>query len=147
MRIQAAGKTWVVEEHELRGDSVGGERFYDISFRNEEDEDDLVQARWVVRPRSLTDGVARALFELAGERLWRDPRDGSIYRIELDSPPAGGEEEPDTLVARFRSEEGSVTVLYESELPLGAASDERLMELLDRARARSRIDGELGRPN
>lgn len=152
MRIEAAGKTWVVEEHELRGDSVGGERFYDISFRNEEDDGDLVQARWVVRPRSLTDGIARALFELAGERLWRDPRDGGVYRIELDSPPAGGEEEPATLVARFRSDEGSVTVLYESELPLGAASDERLMELLDRARRRPHggdvgqrdVEGELG---
>lgn len=135
MRIQAAGKTWVVEEHELRGDSVGGERFYDVSFRNEADEGDQVQARWVVRPRRLTDGIARVLFELAGERLWRDPRDGRVHRIELDSPPAGGEEEElADLVAHFRSDGGTASARFESDLPLGAASDERLMELLDRAR-------------
>lgn len=142
MRIQAAGKTWVVEEHELRGDSVGGERFYDISFRNEADEGDLVQARWMVRPRRLTDGIARALFELAGERLWKDPRDGSVHRIELDSPAAGGEEdEPAELVAHFRSERESPSARYDSELPLGAASDERLMEILDRARTASGTPG------
>lgn len=135
MRIQAAGKTWVVEEHALRGDSVGGERFYDVSFRNEADESDLVQARWVVWPRRLTDGIARALFELAGERLWSDPRDGTVYRIELDSPvTSGDEDELADLVARFRWELGVASVRYEADLPLGAASDERLMELLDRAR-------------
>lgn len=143
MRIQAAGKTWVVEEHELRGDSVGGERFYDVSFRNEADEGDLVQARWMVRPRRLTDGIARALFELAGERLWKDPRDGTVHRIELDSPAAGGEEEdePAELVAHFRSERETASARYDSELPLGAASDERLMEILDRARTAGRTLG------
>lgn len=144
MRIQAAGKTWLVEEHELRGDSVGGERFYDVAFRNEKDRGDLVQARWVVRPRRLTDGIARALFELAGERLWRDPRDGTAHRIELDSPPAGDEEEAGILVARFQSDGGSVRTLYDLEEPLGAAGDEGLMELLDRAREGPDPEGALG---
>ena len=145
MRIQAAGKTWLVKERELRGDSVGGERFYDVSFENEEDEADRVQARWVVRPKSLTDGVARALFELAGERAWRDPRDGVVYRIELDSPAPDGDDDAEArLVARFRSDDVAVRAAYTPELPLGAVSDESLMELLDRARSSGRSDGTVG---
>lgn len=136
MRIEAGGKRWIVQERELP-DTEGGERFCDVAFRNEELDDDLVQIRWVVKPRRMTEDVAHALFELAGERLWRDPEDGMVHRIQLEAQgmgdPAEGEELPAPL-AVFQSETGRYETPYDLDVPLGAAPDEALASLLRRAR-------------
>lgn len=137
MRIEVGGKRWIVEERDLP-ETAGSERFCDIAFRNEEVDDELVQIRWVIKPRRMTVGVAEALFELAGERLWRNPRSGAVHRIHLeprsldsDSPDAASL--PDPIVV-FRSETGRFETDYDLEVPLGLASDEELEDVLERAR-------------
>jgi hypothetical protein len=75
--------------------------------------------------------AARRLFELAGERLWRDPRTGVIHRVVLEDGPG---ELPDVpLVVRFTTAAGSGMTRYDLSVPLGMADDPALERLLDRA--------------
>lgn len=140
MRIQAGGRTWRVEERDHPGDAVAGEHFCDLSFHDEDAEDEVVQIRWVVRPPRWNARMARALFDLAGERLWRDPRDGTLQRVRLESLPEGPAEEdsPDRpLHVSFASRNDTVHTDYDADLPLGTLGDPELERLLDRARTRS----------
>lgn len=134
MRIEAAGKTWIVEERELApGITVVPGRFFGVTFRREGHDEDIVQVRWVVKPRPLTSREARELFEVAPVRLWRDPRDGAVYRITLETGAEGDGEEVGEAVS-FQSQDGSVTTSYTAGHPLSFASDSELAGLLDRAR-------------
>ncbi|MBW3534137.1 MAG: hypothetical protein KY453_02795 [Gemmatimonadetes bacterium] len=136
MRIEAAGKTWIVEERELApGITVAPGRFFGVTFRREGHDEDIVQVRWVIKPTPLTSREARELFEVAPVRLWRDPRDGAVYRLSLESSAAdGGDGGAVTETLTFQTEEGSVSTAYRAGHPLSFASDSELVELLDRAR-------------
>ena len=139
MQIEAGGKTWIVEERELaHGLSYGSERFFGVSFRNAEYDSDVLQVRWVMKPDELTPRIARELFDIAGIRLWRDFRDGQLYRVNLEtrvpSPGDGGSQRALETV-RFQWEDGTVEAPWTLDKPLGFASDGELMELLDHARS------------
>lgn len=136
MRIEAAGKTWIVEEQVLaRASWVGGDRFSGVTFRDADTGADELQVRWVLRPDRLTPRLARELFEIAGVRIWRDPRDGREYRLQLESNPfapiGGGPAALETI--RFESKDFSGETAWTLSMPLGCASDAELMRLLDRA--------------
>jgi len=136
MRIDAGGKTWIVEERELGSGAVAGsERFFGVTFRDADLGADVLQVRWVMRPDRLTPRVARELFEMAGIRLWRDARDGSLYRVSLEGAGAASSHATTLETARFQSPDGSVEAPWTLAKPLGCASDGELMELLDLARA------------
>lgn len=137
MRIEAAGKTWIVEERELAPGVGTGGTFYGITFRNPGRDTDILQVRWVLKPRRMTSRVARELFDMAGVRLWRDGRDGEMYRIYLESvgpEPVPGAPAPLLQSVCFQSSRGTVTARWPANLGLGFASDQELTELLDRAR-------------
>lgn len=140
MRIEAAGKTWIVEARELApGMGVGQDRFYGVTFRNQSKLDDVVQVRWVLKPARMTPHVARELFDLAGLRLWRDPRDGQVHRVHLETegpaPAAAADEgwEANHSIC-FQSRRGTVGARWTLGKSLGSASDGELIDLLDRAR-------------
>lgn len=136
MKIEAAGRTWVVDAHEVTEGSAAAHGCWEVSFTRPEREFDRVDIRWIPRPERMTERVARQLFELAGERLWRDPRTEVIYRVQLldeggpagDADPSGGR-----MLIRFRTSNGSGTVPYELACPLGCASDGQLESLVDLA--------------
>lgn len=139
MRIEAAGKTWIVEERELaRGVEAGEGRFYGVTFRNETSDDDVLQVRWVLRPGRLTPHDARDLFDRAGQRLWRDRRDGRVYRVYLEtagadlSPRPGGPGLVESVC--FQAEDGTVCTAWSLDRGLGFATDDQLTSLLDAAR-------------
>lgn len=140
MRIDAAGKTWIVEARELAaGQGVGQERFYGVTFRNQAKLDDVVQVRWVLKPARMTAHVARELFDLAGLRLWRDPRDGQVHRVHLETEGPGpavtrGEGHAATHSVCFQSRRGTVGIRWTLGKSLGSASDGELIALLDQAR-------------
>lgn len=136
MRIEAAGKTWIVEERELApGIAVAPERFFGVTFRRDGHDEDIVQVRWVIKPERLTSREARELFEVAPVRLWRDPRDGAVYRVSLESSAGdGGDGAPVGETLTFQAENGSVSTEYGVAHPLSFATDAELVELLDRAR-------------
>ena len=137
MLIQAAGKTWIVEQQELtRSLWAGGGRFSGVTFRNLDYSTEELYVRWVLRPERLTPGLAQELFEMAGVRIWRDPRDARVYELQLDANgslplgSAGGG--PSSLeVIRFRSADREAEAPWTSGKPLGWATDSELMALRD----------------
>ena len=136
MQIRAGGQTWVVDAHEIAEGSAAARSCWEVSFTQPERDWERVEMRWIPRPERLTESDARTLFELAGERLWRDPRTGVIYRIQLVDD-GGPDEDADgvsgQVLARFRTAKGSGTTLYDLGCPLGIASDRELGVLADRA--------------
>jgi hypothetical protein len=137
VRIEAAGKTWIVEERELaRASWAGNDRFSGVTFRNADYDADELQVRWVLRPERLTPSLARELFEIAGLRLWRDPRDLSTYRLHLESntmPPRKSGRPTPLETIRFQSQDITAEAPWTLDKPLGCASDAELMKLLDEA--------------
>ena len=132
MEIHAGGKVWDVETRAASGE--GDADYCGVTFRDRSDRDGEVAIGWVPRRDKLTPYAARRLFELAGDRLWRDPRTGVIHRVILEEGP---EERPDVpLVARFTNAAGSGVTRYDLDVPLGLADDDALGRLLDRALAR-----------
>jgi len=141
MRIKAGGQTWVVDAHEISEGSAAARSFWEVSFTQPERDWERVEMRWIPRPGRLTETVARALFELAGERLWRDPRTHLIYRIQLVDEGGPGQDadlSAGRMMVRFRTSKGSGTTVYNLDRPLGLASDSELGMLADRALARIR---------
>ena len=140
MEIQAGGKVWDVETRAETPMGAEGEEFCGVTFRDRNDRSGEVAIGWVPRPGRLTPYAARRLFELAGERLWRDPRTGVVHRVMLEDGP---EELPDApLVVRFMNAAISGLTRYDLSVPLGLADDEALGRLLDRALRRG--PGRLG---
>jgi hypothetical protein len=140
MQITAGGRTWVVDAHEV-GEGGLSARCWEVSFTQPERASERVEMRWIPRPERLTESVARTLFELAGERLWRDPRSGVVYRIQLVDEGSPGDDtdlSSGRMLVRFRTGAGSGTVPYDLACPLGLASDRALATLADRAFARIR---------
>jgi len=141
MEIRAGGLRWLVEAREIAGKTGAALASWEVRFEHREREGERVEIRWIPCPERLTEGVARRLFELAGERLWRDSRTGMIYRIQLideggpgdDSDLSGGR-----MLARFRTASSTATVPYDVERPLGMATDAELESLADHAFARFR---------
>ncbi len=142
MRIRAGGRTWRVEAADaatLGSDARG--RFCVVSFRPEgpdEARDEGVAMRWVPRPPRLTEKLARRLFHLAGERRWRDPRNGALYQVFLEEPTSPFDEglppgKAGALSVRFVSTDGSFSTPYDLTDPLGLARHHELEALLDRA--------------
>jgi hypothetical protein len=141
MQITAGGRTWVVEAHEVNDGSEAARSCWQVSFTQPERAFERVEMRWIPRPERLTETVARTLFELAGERLWRDPRSGVIYRIQLvdeGSPGDDADLSSGRMLVRFRTATGSGTAPYDLDCPLGLASDRALAALADRALAKIR---------
>lgn len=124
MEIRAGGKIWEVETQQAEG-------FCGVTFRDPADRDQRVAIGWVPARGRITSAAARRLFELAGERLWKDPRTGVVHRVLLEDGPdqIGGP----VLSVRFATGAGAGSTLYDLEVPLGMASDEALERLLDRA--------------
>lgn len=136
MRIEAAGKTWIVEEEELsRASWGGGGRFSGVRFKSASDEPDELQVSWVLTPERLTPRIARELFEIAGVRLWRDPRNSRSYRLAVESNAARPRRgRPAALeILRFESADLTVEAPWTLDRPLGCATDADLMRLLDEA--------------
>jgi hypothetical protein len=135
VQIEAAGKTWIVEEQELeRGFGSGWDRLSGVTFQNADREPDRLFVRWVLTPERLTPRLAQELFELAAVRLWQDPRDARPYQLHLETqtaPPARGGALLEAI--RFESEDGEAEAPWTLGKPLGWASDAELMDLLDRA--------------
>jgi hypothetical protein len=139
MEIKAGGHWWRVEARETQSPKGGVQASWEVRFEHGEREGDRVEMRWIPCPERLTEREARKLFELAGERLWRDRRSGMIYRIQLvdeggpgdDSDLSGG-----TMLARFRTSIGTTTVPYDLGRPLGLATDAELETLADLAFSR-----------
>ena len=136
MRIEAAGKTWIVEEQALgRGNVSGLDRVSGVTFRNANHEPDQLHVRWVLTPEHLTPSLARELFELAAVRNWQDPRDARPYQLDLETQPGtGADGAPTALEAvRFQSGEAVIEAPWTLDKPLGCASDAELIALLDGA--------------
>jgi hypothetical protein len=128
MEIRAGGRVWDVETAASRS-LEAGEDFYGVVFRDRADREAEVAIGWVPRTR-LTSYAATRLFQLAGERLWRDPRTAVIHRVLLED---AGEGVGDALSVRFQTAAGSHATPYDLEVALGEAGDEELGRLLDRA--------------
>jgi hypothetical protein len=137
VRIRAAGRTWIVEQQALTRnpwDTDGG--FSGVTFRRLDYASDQVHVRWLRKPERLTPSLAHELFEIAGVRAWRDPRDGRLYELRLDatSLPASRARLPAPLqVIRFHSSDGEAEAPWTLGKPLGWATDGDLIRLLDRA--------------
>jgi hypothetical protein len=148
VRIEAAGKTWIVEEQELElGLWSGRDRFSGVTFRNVEHHRDQLHVRWVLTPDRLTPRLARELFEIAAERLWQDPRDARPYQLHLETHTAPAADAGPTSLetVRFQSDGGAVEAPWTLGKSLGSASDDELIALLDGARHERR--SEAGRPH
>ena len=138
MQIEAGGKTWIVEERELAsGLTWGSERFFGVSFRNAEYDSDILQVRWVMKPDVLTPRIARELFDMAGIRTWKDPRDDHVYRVSLETRVRAPSDRSSHALetVRFQSEGGTAEAPWTLSKPLGFASDGDLVHLLDLARS------------
>ena len=137
MEIRAGGRVWDVETSASRS-IEGGRDFCGIVFRDRADREAEVAIGWVPRAR-LTSSAAARLFQLAGERLWRDPRTGVIHRVLLDDAAyeVGG-----SLSVRFQTATGSCATRYDLSVALGVVGNAELARLLDRALRRG--PGRLG---
>ncbi len=132
MEIQVGGRIWEVETKASHPIHAKAEEFCGVTFRDPNDRDMRVKIRWIpAESGRLTSYTARRLFELAGERVWKDQRTGVIHRVLLEdgSDDVRG---PD-LVVRFTTAAGSGATRYDLNVPLGRADDEALQRLLDRA--------------
>jgi hypothetical protein len=115
-----------------------------VSFRSLDYAAEELFVRWVLRPRCLTRRLAEELFEIAGVRTWRDPRDSRLYELTLEasSSPARDDRPTPLEMIRFHSETVSTETSWTLGKPLGWATDQELMGLLDRAlRSRSLLAG------
>jgi hypothetical protein len=131
MEIHAGGKVWDVETRPASPLAGEGDEFWGVTFRDRQDRGGEVAIGWIPRRGRLTTYAAHRLFELAGERLWRDPRTGVIHRVVLEDGP---DDRPDApLVVRFVTAAGSGATRYDLSVPVGLADDESLGRLLDRA--------------
>ena len=140
MEIHAGGQKWLVEAHDAKEESAAARGFCGVTFRRPDREGDKVEMRWIPRPQRLTETVAKRLFELAGERLWRDRDSGVIYRIQLVTEGDPGDDRygtGGTIMARFRTGATTGTVRYDIACPLGLATDAELQALAARALART----------
>ena len=140
MRIDVNGRTWTVEPQEAPTLAPAtGRDYFGLRFLPEDGPaEEATEMRWIPRPRNLTREMAARLFLLAGERQWRDPRDGTSYRVVLESGLTGDEEERTPAPAmriRFTSRHGSVSTEYDLDRPLGLATSQELAQRLDRAAA------------
>jgi hypothetical protein len=136
--IEAAGKTWIVEEQDLtRTFWASGERLSGVTFRSLDYASDELYVRWVLTPEHLTDRLAQELFEIAGTRAWRDPRDSRVYEVQLDTTGSlrneSGKGPAPLEVIRFRAGAVEAATPWTLAKPLGWATDAELMSLLDRA--------------
>lgn len=144
MLIEAAGKTWVVEQQELSRSLWGEhERVSEVTFRNLDYATDELSVRWVLSPERLTPRLAEELFELAGTRTWRDPRDSRIYHlvIEANSIPSRSTEPTPVEAVLFKSGGIEVAAPWTLAKPLGWATDSELIRLLDQAVREARSTG------
>jgi len=143
MRIRAAGKTWIVEERP-RDREFGASQhpFLGVTFRNADHEFDELQVPWVLKPERFTPHLAHELFEIAGLRLWRDPRTARVYRVCLETLPAVScRDAPVPIEAvRFEADHVSLKAPWTLGKALGWASDAELMALLDGAAAEPDTD-------
>jgi hypothetical protein len=137
VEIRAGGRVWDVETATSRSLDAR-EDFCGIVFRDRADRESEVAIGWVPRGRLTTYSAAR-LFQLAGERLWRDPRTEVIHRVLME---AGNDDVGETLSVRFQTAGGSCSTTYDLPVALGMAADEDLARLLDRALRRG--PGRLG---
>jgi hypothetical protein len=143
--IEAAGKTWIVEEQPLAWDhSTGGGSVSGVIFRNRDYDSDELHVRWVLTPPRLTRRLAEELFEIAAVRSWRDPRDARLYELRIEAgstsvPP--GSATP-LAVLRFDSGGRAVETPWTLAKALGWATDQELTCLLDRA-VGARLPGRL----
>jgi hypothetical protein len=141
MQIEAGGRTWIVDAHETTSNEHAATTSWEIRFTPPERVTEYVEMRWIPRPERLTERVARRLFELAGERLWRDPRSAVVYHIQLVDE-SGSDEDGDlaigNMMARFGTASGAGMTRYELDRPLGLASDGELQAMADRALGRRR---------
>jgi hypothetical protein len=137
MEIKAGGRVWDVETASSRSLDAGQD-FCGVVFRDRADRESEVAIGWVPRER-MTSYTAVRLFQLAGERLWRDPRTGVIHRVLLED---AADDATDSLSVRFQTAAGSCATRYDLSVALGMAGDEELARLLDRALMRG--PGRLG---
>ena len=128
MEIRAGGRVWDVETAASRSIEAG-EDYCGVVFRDREDREAEVAIGWVPRTK-LTTYSATRLFQLAGERLWRDPRTGVIHRVLIED---GADDVSGALTVRFQTAAGSHSTRYDLPVALGMAGDEELGRLLDRA--------------
>ena len=140
MEIDVEGRTWSVEEREVHTLAPQpGEDYCGLLFRRRgADEGEGVEMRWMPRPRVLTGSLAGRLLLLAGERLWRDRRTGSLHQVLLESGSWPGDEEPAArtpMRVRFVTDGRATSTAYDVGRPLALASDDDLETLLDRSRA------------
>ena len=140
MEIHAGGKTWEVETQAFRPTETGGESFCGVTFLDSSDREMRVAIGWVPGTGRMSSSTARRLFELAGERMWKDPRTGVVHRVLLEDGPDHVREP--VLAVRFSTAGGAGSTLYDLRMPLGMAGDEDLQRLLDRALRRG--PGRLG---
>ena len=140
MEIHAGGKTWKVETQSFRPIDTEGESFCGVTFLDLSDRDMRVAIGWVPGSGRLTSSAARRLFELAGERVWKDPRTGVAHRVLLKDGP--DDLHGPMLTARFATAAGSSWTPYDLEVSLGMAEDAALQGLRDRALRRG--PGRLG---
>lgn len=137
MEIRAGGRVWDVETAASRSLSAE-EDFLGVVFRDREDREAEVAIGWVPRGQ-LTPTAAERLFELAGERLWRDPRTGVIHQVVLED---AADDVEGALWVRFHTAASSCATRYDLTVALGLAVDEEMQRLLDRALRRG--PGRLG---
>lgn len=142
MLIQAGGHQWRVEVRERRTTEAvadGDSTFSHLTFLREDAEEECLELGWVPRGQSLDADVARTLFELAGRRRWRDPRDSRRYDAEL-LPTGPDEEISGPIHVRFSTEDGPVgTTIYPLPRPLGLATVTELQAMVDVALERERM--------
>ena len=131
MEIQVGGRVWEVETKASHPIQAGSEEFCGVTFRDPNDRDTRVKIRWVPQSRPLTSFDARRLFELAGERVWKDLRTGVTHRVLLED--GSDEVRGPHLIVRFANAAGSGATRYDLTVPLGMAGDDALQRLLDRA--------------
>lgn len=130
MEIRAGGKVWDVETEASRPFDTEGESFCGVIFRDRSDREGRVEIGWVPRAAGMSQRGALRLFELAGERLWRDSRTGVIHRVRLGD---GSDEPGGPITVRFITAAGAQATRYDLAVALGMADDASLQRLLDRA--------------
>jgi hypothetical protein len=131
MEIQVGGRVWEVETKASPTINSKSEAFRGVTFRDPNDRETRVKIRWVPASGPLTSSAARRLFELAGERVWKDPRTAVVHRVLIED--GSDEVRGAHLIVRFITAAGSGATRYDLDVPLGMAPDEALQRLLDRA--------------
>lgn len=131
--IEAGGEDWAVEAHEPESSRPAGERsWFALTFRSATNpRGDRVEMGWIPGPARVTRRLARRLFELAGERVWKDSRTGRVHRVHLvDEGTASGAGD---LRIRFRWAGGEARTRYRCRRPLGLLTRQEMQGMLDEA--------------